>query len=69
MKEVSEFVLANAGTREMFAALLTAKQRADQEVSIAWTAFCHATGEPLTSELMQVSMDGLIVKRLKPEDG
>lgn len=62
-------VPVSAGARAMFADLLAAKQNADREVAIAWTTFCHTHDEPLTSELLAVAADGLVVKRLKSEDG
>lgn len=56
-------VSANAGTREMFAALFANHEKAKRELMIAWTAWLHMNDEPLTTQLVAVAPDGLVIQR------
>jgi hypothetical protein len=49
--------------REFFAGLWAEHQRVQREVAVAFTAFCHAHGVPIGSELEGVTEQGLLVKR------
>lgn len=53
--------------REFFTSLLLEHERARRDVALAFTAFCHAHGVPLGSELESVTEHGLMIKRAESD--
>jgi hypothetical protein len=68
IQPVTELEHCSPAAHEMFRQLWAAHERAQRDLQVAWTAWCHGRGLPVTTALEGLSSEGLIVTRPAASD-